>query len=52
MDLENNIEQYLKIRRRMKPSVDPRTCALLVIDMQEYQVREKEKKEIKKNYII
>ena len=24
----------------MKPSVDPRTCALLVIDMQEYQVRE------------
>ncbi len=38
--MENKIEQYLKMRRRMKPSLDPRTCAHLVIDMQEYQVRE------------
>lgn len=40
MDLESKIEQYLKMRRRMKPSIEIRTCALLVIDMQEYQVRE------------
>ncbi len=40
MDVENKIEEYLKLRRRMKPSIDSRTCALLIIDMQEYQVRE------------
>ncbi len=39
MDVESKIEDFLKIRRGFKASLDPRTCALLVIDMQEYQVR-------------
>ena len=38
---EEKIEQYLKIRRRfMTNKLDPRSCALIVVDMQEYQVSE------------
>ncbi len=38
---EEKIEQYLKIRRRfMTNKLDPMSCALIVVDMQEYQVSE------------
>ena len=36
---EEKIEEFLKIRRRLKPTINPRSCALIIIDMQDYQVR-------------
>ena len=36
---EELIEKYLELRRRQTPPIDPDKAALLVIDMQEYQVR-------------
>jgi len=38
---EDKIEQYLKLRRQlMTQKLDPMSCALIVVDMQEYQVSE------------
>jgi nicotinamidase-related amidase len=38
---EDNINQYLKIRRQLRTrKLDPTACALIVVDMQEYQVSE------------
>ena len=38
---EDKIEQYLKIRRQLRTKkLDPMSCALIVVDMQEYQVSE------------
>lgn len=40
MDIEEKIEQYLKFKRTFKPAILPQECALIVIDMQNYQVNE------------
>jgi len=41
MEIEDKIEQYLKIRRQLRTrKLDPKSCALIVVDMQEYQVSE------------
>ena len=38
---EDKIEQYLKVRRGLiTQKLDPMSCALIIIDMQEYQVSE------------
>jgi nicotinamidase-related amidase len=39
MSEEEKIEQFLNIRHRVKPPLSLESCALIVIDMQEYQVR-------------
>jgi nicotinamidase-related amidase len=39
MTEEEKIQQFLNIRHRLKPPLNLESCALLVIDMQEYQVR-------------
>ena len=36
---EEKIEQFLNIRRGLKPIINPDSCALIIIDMQDYQVR-------------
>jgi len=36
---EDLIERYLETRRTMVPTLSPLKSALLIIDMQEYQVR-------------
>lgn len=38
MDIEEKIEQYLKFKRSFKPLINPQECALIIIDMQNYQV--------------
>ncbi|MFW9999182.1 MAG: cysteine hydrolase family protein [Candidatus Hodarchaeota archaeon] len=40
MDIEEKIDQYLKLKRGFKPPINPRESALIIIDMQNYQVRE------------
>jgi nicotinamidase-related amidase len=40
MDIEEKIEQYLKVKRSFKPPINPHECALIIIDMQNYQVKE------------
>lgn len=40
MDIEEKIDQYLKIRRALKPAIIPNESALIIIDMQNYQVKE------------
>jgi len=40
LDIEEKIEQYLKVKRSFKPPIIPKECALIIIDMQNYQVRE------------
>ncbi|MFX1380689.1 MAG: cysteine hydrolase family protein [Promethearchaeota archaeon] len=40
MDIEDKIDQYLKIKRAMAPAVNPKESALIIIDMQNYQVKE------------
>ena len=40
MDVEEKIEQYLKFKRSLKLPLNPQECALIIIDMQNYQVKE------------
>ncbi|MFX0023963.1 MAG: cysteine hydrolase family protein [Candidatus Hermodarchaeota archaeon] len=40
MDIEEKIDQYLKIKRSLKPPIIPDESALLIIDMQNYQVKD------------
>ncbi|MFX0006612.1 MAG: cysteine hydrolase family protein [Candidatus Hermodarchaeota archaeon] len=40
MDIEEKIDQYLKIRRALQPAIIPNESALIIIDMQNYQVKE------------
>ncbi|MFW9818948.1 MAG: cysteine hydrolase family protein [Candidatus Thorarchaeota archaeon] len=40
MDIEEKIDEYLKIKRSVKPPIIPNESALIVIDMQNYQVKE------------
>ncbi|MHA2330989.1 MAG: cysteine hydrolase family protein [Candidatus Hodarchaeales archaeon] len=39
MEIEEKIEQYLKNRRYITPSINPKSSALVIIDMQNYQVK-------------
>ncbi len=39
MTEEEKIQEFLNIRRRLKPPLNRESCALIIIDMQEYQVR-------------
>ncbi len=39
MDIEEKIDQYLKLKRGFAPPIIPRESALLIIDMQDYQVK-------------
>ncbi|MFX1469127.1 MAG: cysteine hydrolase family protein [Promethearchaeota archaeon] len=39
MDIEEKIDQYLKLKRGFAPSIIPRESALIIIDMQNYQVK-------------
>ena len=39
MDIEEKIDQYLKLKRGFKPPIIPHECALIIIDMQNYQVK-------------
>jgi len=36
---EEKIDLFLKVRRGLKPVINPQTCALIIIDMQDYQVK-------------
>lgn len=38
MDIEEKIDQYLNLKRGFKPPIIPHECALIIIDMQNYQV--------------
>ena len=40
MDVEEKIEQYLKFKRNLRLPINPQECALIIIDMQNYQVKE------------
>ncbi|UCD01437.1 MAG: cysteine hydrolase [Promethearchaeota archaeon] len=40
MELEEKIDQYLKFKREFAPPINPRESALIIIDMQNYQVKE------------
>ncbi|MFX0136591.1 MAG: cysteine hydrolase family protein [Candidatus Hodarchaeota archaeon] len=40
MELEEKIDKYLKLKRGFAPPIIPRESALLIIDMQNYQVKE------------
>ncbi len=40
MDIEEKIDQYLKIKRSLKPPIIPNETALIIIDMQNYQVKD------------
>ncbi|MFX1389423.1 MAG: cysteine hydrolase family protein [Promethearchaeota archaeon] len=40
MNIEDKIDQYLKIKRAAKPPIIPNETALVIIDMQNYQVKE------------
>jgi len=40
MDVEEKIEQYLKFKRNFIPPINPQECALIIIDMQNYQVKD------------
>jgi len=39
LDIEEKIDQYLKLKRGFKPPIIPHECALIIIDMQNYQVK-------------
>ena len=39
MDIEEKIDQYLKLKRTFKPLIIPHESALIIIDMQNYQVK-------------
>jgi len=39
LDVEEKIEQYLKLKRASKTPIIPQECALIIIDMQNYQVK-------------
>jgi isochorismate hydrolase len=36
---EELIDKWIEVRKSMAPEIDPNKSALLIIDMQEYQVR-------------
>jgi len=40
MELEEKIDQYLKLKRAFKPKIFPHETALVIIDMQNYQVKQ------------
>ncbi|MFX0143619.1 MAG: cysteine hydrolase family protein [Candidatus Hodarchaeota archaeon] len=40
MDIEKKIDEYLKIKRSFKPPIIPNESALIIVDMQNYQVKE------------
>ncbi|MFX1417986.1 MAG: cysteine hydrolase family protein [Promethearchaeota archaeon] len=39
-DIEEKVDQYLKLKRRFAPPIIPHESALIIIDMQNYQVKE------------
>jgi nicotinamidase-related amidase len=40
LDIEEKIDQYLKIKRSLKPPIIPDESALIIVDMQNYQVKD------------